>query len=248
MRARQLLGLCLVETGDLGAGIAELEQVYAKAPGDASIVYALAYAHARAGDSRRGSELLAKTDAVQSALLRGLLHYREGRFDEARAEFTRALEGDPRNAAALAAVGRLHLRENRDAEAIEYLRRALGRNPHDAESAYQLGVLLDRGGKTEEGAALLKRSIVLRANYADPYYQLARIAHRDGRPREALEQIERAAALLPDHEAVRMLRGRVYQALGRTQEARAEFAEVRRIKDRTVARDQKQLAVEIPLQ
>jgi tetratricopeptide (TPR) repeat protein len=229
-RGRQLLGLCLVETGDLEAGIAELEQVFEKAPGDRSI------------------HLLsqAESNPAQAALLRGLLHYRDGRFDQARAHFEETLRLEPGNAAALAAAGRLYLRENRDAEAIDYLHRALARNPHDAESTYQLGVLLDRNGKTAEGVALLRKSIELRAAYADPYYQLARIAHRDQRTKDALADIERAASLLPEHEAVRLLRGRIYQALGRAAEAKLEFAAVRRIKERTVARDQ--LAPEIPLQ
>jgi tetratricopeptide (TPR) repeat protein len=190
----------------------------------------------------------AESNPAQVALLRGLLQYRDGRFDEARQAFEETLRLDPDNGPALAATGRLYLRENRDAEAIDYLRWALARNPHDAESTYQLGVLLDRTGKTHEGVALLRRAVTLRAGYADPYYQLARIAHRDGHIKEALADIERAAALLPEHEAVRLLRGRIYQALGRDADARIEFAAVRRIKDRNVTRDRTQLDGEIPLQ
>ena len=43
--------------------------------------------------------------------------------------------------------------------------------------------------------------------------------------------------LLPDQEAIHLLLGRVYQALGRAADARAEFAEVRRLKAAVIERD-----------
>src|SRR5947209_5311874 len=49
-RARQLLGLCLTESGDLRGALPELEASYKLNPKDASILYSLAYANARAGD------------------------------------------------------------------------------------------------------------------------------------------------------------------------------------------------------
>ncbi|MGB9610132.1 MAG: hypothetical protein ACPL7M_04100, partial [Bryobacteraceae bacterium] len=48
---------------------------------------------------------------------------------------------------------------------------------------------------------------------------------------------ETAKKILPDQEAVRFALGRLYQTLGRTAEARAEFEEVRRLKARVVERD-----------
>ena len=57
-RARQLLGLCLTETGDFRGALPELETSYKLNPRDTSILYALAYANARAGDVDRAAELL----------------------------------------------------------------------------------------------------------------------------------------------------------------------------------------------
>ena len=249
LRARQLLGLCLVETGDFTAAIQELERVYAANPADASVVFSLAYAHARGGSAARGSQLLAKIESnpAQANLLRGLMHYREGRFAEAREAYEATLRYQPDLAPALAAVGRLYLLENKDEDAIRYLERAIQAAPQDAESTYQLGVLYQRNGKSEKGRELLLRSLTLRANYPDPYYQLARVEFEAKQFHRALEYIDKAVELLPRHEAVRFLRGRIFQALGEHQKAGIEFAEVRRIKAAVVERDRKRLEGEIPL-
>ena len=54
-RAYQLLGLCLTETGELRGALAALETSYKLNPKDASILYSLAYANARAGDIDRAA-------------------------------------------------------------------------------------------------------------------------------------------------------------------------------------------------
>ena len=141
----------------------------------------------------------------------------------------------------MTALGRLELLDHNDAEAIGLLERALRLNPADAESTYQLGVLYDRNGRTAEGVQLLRRAITLRANYPDPHYHLGRIASRAQGLQAALAELELARRLLPDQEAIRLLLGRTYQALGRAAEAKTEFAEVRRLKAAVIERDRQRV-------
>jgi tetratricopeptide (TPR) repeat protein len=233
-RAKLLRGLCLAEVGDLPAAIAALESV----ADDPLALYALAAAHARAGDENRAAALLARLDPVSAELTQGWIEYRRGRFAEARERFETALRLKPGHAPSLAALGRLALLENRDEEAITHLSEALKQNPSDAESTYQLGVLYDRNGKPAEGRAFLERSLSLRAGYADPLYQLGRIDFREGKFTVALERLQRAVKILPDQEAIRLLLARTYQALGRRAEAAREFSEVRRLKEAALERNQ----------
>jgi Flp pilus assembly protein TadD len=142
---------------------------------------------------------------------------------------------------ALTALGRLELLEHNDAEAIGLLERALRGNPADAESTYQLGVLYGRNGRTEEAVKLLRRAITLRTNYPDPHYQLGKIAMERKDYAAALRELELARKLLPDQEAIRMALGQTYQALGRAVEAKAEFAEVRRLKAAVIERDRQRV-------
>jgi Flp pilus assembly protein TadD len=141
----------------------------------------------------------------------------------------------------LTALGRLELLDHNDPEAVRLLEHALRLSPADAESTYQLGVLYDRNGRTAEGVKLLRRALTLRANYPDPHYQLGRIALDRKDYTAALAELELARRLLPDQEAIRLLLGRVYQALGRPAEAQAEFAEVRRLKAAVIERDRQRV-------
>ena len=87
----------------------------------------------------------------------------------------------------------------------------------------------------------MRRAITLRANYPDPHYHLGRIAYDKKDYRAALAELELARRLLPDQEAIRLLLGRTYQALGRDVDAKTEFAEVRRLKAAVIERDRQRL-------
>jgi len=238
-RAHQLLGLCLMESGDPRAALAALDRSYQLNPKDGSILYALAYTSARAGNDARASEILASLEGnpTQARLIEGLIQYRRGMWPEAKELFQKVVDANPTIQPAVAALGRLELLERNDARAIPLLESAIRLNPADAESTYQLGVLYDRNGRTVEALPLLSRSLQLRANYADPHYQIGRILLRDNKPAEALKELEIARRMIPDQEAIRLALGRAYQALGRSAEAKAEFEEVRRLKAKVVERD-----------
>jgi Flp pilus assembly protein TadD len=242
-RARQLLGLCLTELGDFRGALPELEASYKLNPKDTSILYSLAYANARAGDIDRAAGLLQQSEAdpAQANLIQGLIEYRRGRFPEAKALFHAVLARKPDQVAAMTALGRLELLDHNDEKAIELLEHALRLSPADAESTYQLGVLYDRNGRTAEGVKMLRRAITLRANYPDPHYHLGRIAADRKDYKTALAELELARRLLPDQEAIRLLLGRTYQALGREAEAKAEFAEVRRLKAAAIEHDRQRV-------
>lgn len=236
-RAWQLLGICKVEGGDLKGGIAALEKIPNP---DTAAILTLAIAHARDGDENKAASLLARLDTqpAQAQLVEGLIEYRREHYPEARTHFEQALKSEPNLAPALAALGRLALLENRNEEAISYLERSLKLAPNDAESIYQLGVLYDRTGRSAEGRRFLEKALALRAGYADPHYQLARIDFREKKFDAALAHLQTAAKIVPNQEAIRLLLARTYQALGRPKDAEREFAEVRRIKQQIVERDQ----------
>jgi tetratricopeptide (TPR) repeat protein len=238
-RAHQLLGLCLMESGDPRAALAALDRSYQLNPKDGSILYALAYTHARAGNDARATEILSGLEGnpTQARLIEGLIQYRRGMWAEAKELFQKVVDADPTIQPAVAALGRLELLDRNDARAMVLLESAIQLNPADAESTYQLGVLYDRNGRTPEALPLLRRALQLRANYADPHYQIGRILLRGGKLAEALKELELARRLLPDQEAIRLALGRAYQALGRKAEAQAEFEEVRRLKAMVIERD-----------
>ena len=126
-------------------------------------------------------------------------------------------------------------------EAIRLMERVLRLNPSDAESTYQLGVLYARNGRTDEGVKMLRRAITLRANYPDPHYHIGRIALERHDHKTAVLELEEARRMLPNQEAIRLSLGQTYRALGREAEAKAEFAEVRRLKAAIIERDRQRV-------
>jgi cellulose synthase operon protein C len=242
-RAHQLLGLCLVETGDVRGAVAALETSYEMNPKDGSILYSLAYANARAGNAERATILLSglESNPAQAKLIQGLIEYRQQNYAAAKDLFEEVLRMTPDSAAAVAALGRIELAANNDAGAIPLLERAIQLNPSDAESTYQAGVLYARNGREAEGVALLRRALTLRVGYADPHYQLGRIALERKDCKTAVPELESARSILPEHEAVRFMMGRVYQACGRETEAKAEYEVVRRLKAEGLQKAREQL-------
>ena len=88
---------------------------------------------------------------------------------------------------------------------------------------------------------LLRRATTLRANYPDPHYHLGRIAleRKDYKTAMAELELARKPAAGPGGDPAAL--GRVYQALGRAAEAKAEFAEVRRLKAAVIERDRQRV-------
>ncbi len=227
-RARQLRGLCMIESGQLPEGIAELEQL---AP-DPSIAFALATAHAKSGNEERATQLLAglEQQPAQARLIEGVIEYRRGRFPEARTKFAEAVAIDASLGQAHAYLGRIAMLDNQEEDAARHLEQALARNPADAESTYQLGILRSRSGQESAARQLFERALSLQGNYADPLYQLAQLDFKARQYPAALHRLEKAVRILPEQEAIRLLLARTYQALGRSAEAQREFQEVRRLK------------------
>jgi Flp pilus assembly protein TadD len=178
---------------------------------------------------------------AQIELLQGFLHYRAREYSQAEQSFGNVLRMEPDSAPALAALGRLYLRMNRDAEAIEHLERAVKLAPQDAESHYQLGVLLDRNERTECAIAHLKRAIALRANYPDPRYAWAKIELREKRPHKALELLLEALQQAPEQVPIHLLLARTYRALGEEEKAKMHFAEVQRLQQTRLLKEEQAL-------
>jgi len=83
----------------------------------------------------------------------GQLWETTGDFPKAMQSYTRALEGEPKNAAALASVARLHFRQENYQPAADYFRRALEQSPNAADLHNDYGLtqakLKDMAGATQ---------------------------------------------------------------------------------------------------
>jgi serine/threonine protein kinase/Tfp pilus assembly protein PilF len=144
IEARVNRALCCLEQGDAATALADLDRVLSLGHHDAPILAARAEALARLGrrdEALRGFESALRERPGDPVLLvaRGTFRLETDR-DGARADFTRALERDPRNARAH--LGMAYLMRRKDpAAALEHLDAALAADP-DFGDALQLRALI----------------------------------------------------------------------------------------------------------
>jgi tetratricopeptide (TPR) repeat protein len=125
----------------------------------------------------------------------GLALGNDGDDTGAEQELTRALETNPKHAAALRALGVTLMHEGKLEQAARALRQALDAAPRDAEASNNLGTvqlkLKDYGGAIES----LQRAVELNPNLIKAHANLAQAYQRTGRNIDARNESERVASL-----------------------------------------------------
>lgn len=128
----------------------------------------------------------------------------QGRLDEARELYERAIEKDPREPTAHASLGSV-LAELRDYDgAIAAYARAAAAAPENAEIIASAGRVFYLANRNSEAEALLRRTLELRQDVGD-YELLALIVEDLGRPDEAATLRETIRQLAPERYFDRFL-------------------------------------------
>lgn len=122
-----------------------------------------------------------------------------GELDRAIAEYQRAVELEPDNAAALNNLGTVLRDSGRLDAAIEAYHRAVALRPELPESYNNLAVALADRGEFEMALAACRKAIELRPDYIEANANLGVILCDLGAEDLAVEVCRRAVALQPDH-------------------------------------------------
>jgi tetratricopeptide (TPR) repeat protein len=134
----------------------------------------------------RQRELLARWDAAEESLQRGLVLVQARRYEAARREFVSASQSDPENPAAWSNLGAVDLLLGRIDEGRNAYDRALALAPDDAVMRYNFGLFFVRTANLDAAAAQLTRA------FASP------VLRGDARLREMLLADLRDNPLLAD--------------------------------------------------
>jgi predicted Zn-dependent protease len=120
-----------------------------------------------------------------------------GPVDEARAEFQKELEIDPRNAASEFVLGELDRRAGKWDDAAQHFTRAAAVDPEFAEAYLALGMSLTSAAKFADAVKPLETYVKIVPDDPVGHYQLAlaygRTGNREGAMRETAAQREAAA-------------------------------------------------------
>lgn len=108
------------------------------------------------------------------------------RQQEALDTYRRALELDPKHAAACINVGTIFYNQQNYREAELHYRRAIEIDPRYALGYFDLGNVLDETGRLEEAVEAYRSALAIAPQYADAHYNVALAYERLRRPRKAL--------------------------------------------------------------
>ena len=162
-------------------------------------------------------------------LATALLHDRQGRLDEARAAYDKALRRDPRDAALLHRRALVEARLGGTDRAIQFLHRSVAAGP-GTDNHTDLGILLQRAGRPVEALAQFDKALALNGRNAAAASNRGLSLLRLQRPQEALASFDDAIRLRPDYAEAHADRGLALRELNRTAEALGSFCHALRLR------------------
>jgi predicted O-linked N-acetylglucosamine transferase (SPINDLY family) len=121
----------------------------------------------------------------------------QGRYDEAAAEFERALQIEPANAKAHSNLGNIHYFRGRYDEAIARYQQAVALKPDYAEALSNLGNLLLLKGRFDEALVSCREAVRLKPNFAGAYLNLGNALREKSQPEESMGAYRQVIRLEP---------------------------------------------------
>lgn len=119
----------------------------------------------------------------------GQLYESTGQFPKAMDNYSKALEIEPKNVAALASLARLHDRQNDSAKAVEFFKKALEMNPSDDAMHVELGNVYRKQGQLAAAKESYQKAVNLKPKEASHRSALAGVFLDEGREKEALNEL-----------------------------------------------------------
>ena len=186
----------------------------------------------RWGDSERLlGEILAVLPANVSARnVLALVLLKQNRYDEAKAEYSRSLSDDPKQARVLAMLGTIDLIEGNLDEAERAFRAALEVTPQFVEATVNLGFVAQARNRPDEARAWYDRAAA-----ADPGFPRGNKLSGDlwferGDFEKALRNYREVLHVRPDDFGALVQGGTCHRRLGQVQDAERFFEKARRVR------------------
>jgi len=243
LQCRFLLGMCLLELGNLAAGEARMRQVLAAAPHHAGAHHALGKLQALRGEIAAAEHsyrtALAGTAApIDSCIELGNLLAASGRLAEAAAVYRRGLGLQPRHAGLHANLGNVLRRLGRRDDAIDAWRTALRLDPQQAGAHNGMALELRAAGDSTGALRELEIAIALEPERGEYRYNLAVTHHIRRSYADAIAGFRRSLDLAPDFRRAVVELARCYQEICAWPELDALMPQIREEIEAAVTQNQ----------
>ncbi|MDH5737494.1 MAG: tetratricopeptide repeat protein [Gammaproteobacteria bacterium] len=199
-----------------------LEQSLVLQGENARTLFNLGLVYSKTGDPKKAEEayqaaLLINPGYQVAAINLGILYFNSNRLEEARQQFSDAVEissGDVK-ARSLQLLGSTLMREKQYDKAADVLIRAIDYNPRKARLWYELGRAFSRlHGKSEESIEALKKAIALDESYPRPHFVLAGVYEDLGLSKQAVKSYQHVIRLDPMHVGARQKLADILESTG----------------------------------
>ncbi|MDZ4736390.1 MAG: tetratricopeptide repeat protein [Rhodospirillaceae bacterium] len=213
-----LLGLCLLELGQLVDGSQSMKRAIALAPRHGPAHFALGTAASRQNDIETAERHLRAAIKCEPNLIAayaalGTLYATHQRLDEALAVFRQAIERRQDHAGLQANYGNALYQLGRRAEAIAAWQTALRLDPKLATAHASLGLALRAQGAWDDAIRCLETAVSLEPRAGEHRYNLGLSYFHQRRYREARAALDAAEPLMPERRRVRVQKARASQAM-----------------------------------
>jgi tetratricopeptide (TPR) repeat protein len=225
----QVLGLSLFLAGRLADAVPHLEATREWAADNLELAHILGQAYLQTGRIEQARGEFARTFGVAPGsaaahLVTAQMMIRGQLESQAEEELKRALAKDAKLPQANLLLGQLALFRGQYDECISLTRRELEIAPGNAMAYSQLGDAYVRQSKWTEAIAALQQSLWLNPYYSAPYILLGKAYSRTGNLGTAEGMLRRAIQYDPNNRTAHYLLAQLLQQMGRTEEAKREFA------------------------
>jgi|GEM_PF-281950 len=154
---------------------------------------------------------------------KGEVHRKEGRYQEAVAEYNEALQIRKNMAQPHYGIGLIHQAQDRKAEAIDEYKTAVKIDPDYIFAYNSMGMTYTSMGQYNDAVSALKKAIQVYENFDDAHANLGEAYYKLKQYAEATESLEMAVALNENHPRAHTTLGLTYEATGDTEKAIEEY-------------------------
>ncbi len=216
---------CYTSLGDSAHEFALLQQLETKFPNDADVLYVSAKQHMKAFNDATFAMFQRTPSSYRVHELSADIFEVQNRFDEAIAEYRKAIELNPTAPDLHFRLGRALLLQSHSPEALEQaaeqFRSELKLSPEDAGCEFQLGQIAQVETKTSDAKAHFERALELSPNFVQALLALGKLEKNSPR---AVELLSKAVTLEPNNEAAHYALLTAYRDSGQMDKAKAEKA------------------------
>lgn len=230
------LGIVALGSDHPEQAIDPLDRAAALEPNDAQVLYYQAKAHEQVAKAALSKlyQLDPDSELVHRALAEDLAG--SGQPEKAIVEYQAALAKQPGNPDLLEALAEQEQKISHYDDAVKIYEQELTINPGSAIAMYNLGKIDVEHGKPQEGVVMLRKAVAAHARPAPADFYLGYGLAQLGQNEEAAHWLEQSLASQPSsfiEQSAYFQLARVYQHLGRKEDAQKALDTLKRLKAQT---------------